>query len=299
MTARFTVLASGSGGNASLLQAGDFGVLIDFGLGSRTLASRMIARGLSWRSAHAVLLTHTHGDHWNPTALAALAKHGLPLYCHAAHAECLARCPAFSAHYGAGLVRCYQPGRWLTLDRGVRVLPLEVSHDGGPTFAFRVEGPAGLYGAEWSLGYAADLGTWCDDFAQAMADVDLLALEFNHEEELQRSSGRPWHLIRRVLSDEGHLSNRQAADLLLAVRRHSRYAGPRTVVPLHLSRECNTQDLALAAAVPAAGERANVVPALQHVPTDTLPLSRVPGRTVTRVPRLRRNAAGHPTFFDA
>lgn len=50
MAARFTVLASGSAGNSSLLQAGNFGLMIDFGLGIRRLASRLAARGCTWQS---------------------------------------------------------------------------------------------------------------------------------------------------------------------------------------------------------------------------------------------------------
>ena len=59
MTARFTALASGSAGNACVIDADGFGVLLDFGLGPRTLAGRMADRGLSWRSISVALLTHT------------------------------------------------------------------------------------------------------------------------------------------------------------------------------------------------------------------------------------------------
>jgi phosphoribosyl 1,2-cyclic phosphodiesterase len=273
MATRFTVLASGSAGNSSLLQAGDFGLMIDFGLGVRRLAERLAARGCTWRSVDAAILTHTHGDHWSETALAALVKHGGRLVCHAEHAGRLTEwSEAFRGLTAAGLVSHYDAGRWLDFDGRLRVLPVPVSHDCGPTFAFRVEGPAGLYGPEWSLGYAADLGCWQDGLAELLADVDLLAIEFNHDVHLQRTSGRPLPLIQRVLGDHGHLSNAQAAELLLAVRRHSRHAGPRTVVPLHLSRECNTVELAMAAAVPAAGEHARVIAATQDMPTATIRL---------------------------
>ena len=50
--------------------------------------------------------------------------------------------------------------------------------------------------------------------ADALSGVDLLALEFNHDVAMQRSSGRHPMLIARVLGDEGHLSNAQAAALL-------------------------------------------------------------------------------------
>jgi hypothetical protein len=78
--------------------------------------------------------------------------------------------------------------------------------------------------------------------------VDLLAVEFNHDEEMERSSGRSPHLIARVLGDEGHLSNHQAAGLLRAVLARTPNGRLRHVVQLHLSRECNRPALARAAA---------------------------------------------------
>src|SRR5205807_6237403 len=67
MSLRFTVLASGSGGNASLVESDGAGVLIDAGLGPRQLAGRFADSGLSWSAVHAVVLTHTHTDHWKDT----------------------------------------------------------------------------------------------------------------------------------------------------------------------------------------------------------------------------------------
>ena len=55
----------------------------------------------------------------------------------------------------------------------------------------------------------------------ALADVDILALEFNHDVFLEKSSGRSPALIFRVLGDRGHLSNVQAAELLREVGRRS------------------------------------------------------------------------------
>src|SRR5262249_54886614 len=108
MPFRFTVLASGSAGNASLLQAGEFGVLIDVGLGPRQLSSRLATAGLSWSAIHAVLLTHTHSDHWHERTFAQLRRHRLPVYCHPAHHEPLL---AYGSEFGLlrddNLVRPY------------------------------------------------------------------------------------------------------------------------------------------------------------------------------------------------
>src|SRR5258708_29811235 len=85
MGLRFTVLASGSGGNAALVQSDDFGLLIDVGLGPRQLSARLSAAGSSWSAVDAVVLTHTHSDHWKDRTLGYLRAHGIPLYCHPAH----------------------------------------------------------------------------------------------------------------------------------------------------------------------------------------------------------------------
>src|SRR5438552_3870250 len=116
MALHFTVLASGSLGNASLLEADGFGVLIDAGLGPRQLAQRLAAVGRSWRRIHAAVLTHTHGDHWRGRTFAYLARHGIPLYCHAAHVnDLVAESAAFCRLADSSLVRYYEPDRSLAL----------------------------------------------------------------------------------------------------------------------------------------------------------------------------------------
>ena len=246
---RFTVLASGSSGNASLLEADGFGLLIDIGLGPRQLTARIAASGRSWRHVHAVVLTHTHGDHWNVRTLAGLLARRIPLYCHDEHRLALREaCGSLYQDFdGAGLLRSYGDDELLRLG-ALECRPLPVRHDSGATFGFRIRTAAREAATEWSLGYVADLGCWDDALADALAEVDLLAIEFNHDVTMQRQSGRAPMLIARVLGDEGHLSNEQAADLLREVLRRSAPGRVRQLVQLHLSRQCNRPDLALAAA---------------------------------------------------
>lgn len=246
---RFTVLASGSSGNASLLEADGFGLLIDMGLGPRQLQGRLAGLGRSWRHVHAVVLTHTHGDHWNVRSLARLLARRVPLYCHAEHRAALREAcePLYQDFDGAGLLRCYDDDGRLQFGK-LECLPLRVRHDGGATFGFRIRAVASDAAAEWSLGYAADLGCWDGALADQLAEVDLLAIEFNHDIAMQRRSGRHPALIARVLGDEGHLSNEQGAELLGEVLRRSGPGRVRQLVQLHLSRQCNRPDLAQSAA---------------------------------------------------
>lgn len=249
MVARFSVLASGSSGNANLLQSGDFGLLVDAGLPPRTIASRLAAVGASWRSVRAVLLTHTHTDHWNETTFAQLRALGLPLWCHAGHFAVLSSYgSAFQELLAAGLVRTYEMDEEFEIAPGLTCRPLRVPHDSEPTFGFRFAGSPDLFGPTWSLGYLSDLGCWSEELVRGIGEVDVLALEFNHDVGLERRSRRPAHLIARVLGDFGHLSNAQAANFLRTTLEQSSPGKLRHVVQLHLSRDCNRPELAAAAA---------------------------------------------------
>jgi phosphoribosyl 1,2-cyclic phosphodiesterase len=248
MSLRFSVLASGSSGNAALVETNGFGVLIDAGLGPRLLSARLAAVDRSWRHIHAVMLTHTHSDHWSDRTLAHLRRLGIPFYCHADHHVSLRQASAgFSELRSARLVREYQPGQCVTLSSSLACTPLPLWHD-ETTCGFRFEGPSDLFGQPSTLGYAADLGSWQSSLVEALVDADILALEFNHDVIMERTSRRSPALIFRVLGDRGHLSNTQAADLLREVLKHSQPGRLQHLVQLHLSRQCNRPPMATDAA---------------------------------------------------
>ncbi len=122
--------------------------------------------------------------------------------------------------------------------------------------------------------------------------MDVLALEFNHDVALEYASGRSARLIARVLGDDGHLSNDQAAGLLREVLRLSSPGRLRHVVQLHLSRDCNRPDLAQAAARAILDEtkhEAEVHTATQEEGAETVHVGAVegPGRR-TRARRKKR-----------
>jgi ribonuclease BN (tRNA processing enzyme) len=288
MTATWTVLASGSGGNASLLEFNHAGLLVDLGLGPRKLDSRLDEVGFRWDRVRGVLLTHTHSDHWNAASLARLAERRIAFFCHAEHLRTLQLgCRKFQDAQFAGLVKTYSPGRPFAPLPGVRCRAVELKHDGGPTFGFRIEEDAGAAVPNWAVGYAADLGSWDRHLPAALADVDVLALEFNHDVELQLASGRARWLVHRVLGEFGHLSNDQAARLFEECVRLSPTNRVRHLIQLHLSGECNRPTLAQAAArdvVSRLGLEIELHTAEQHTPGLTIPLCREARRPAFRRP---------------
>jgi phosphoribosyl 1,2-cyclic phosphodiesterase len=272
MELRFTVLASGSSGNCSVLQSGASAILIDAGLQRPGLLGRLEKAGLADVPLAGMVLTHTHGDHWNDSALSWLAGQGVPLYCHPSHHTALARSAGFRSLLKAGMVHGYSSGETFEPCPGMSFTPHPVRHDAGATFAFRVESPPDLFGASAILGLATDLGMWEEALADFFADADLLAIEFNHDVEMQRASRRPAFLIERVLGDHGHLSNLQAAELVRSVV--ARGSGRlRHLVQLHLSRQCNRPALARRAAQEAVCGPVQVHTASQDRPLRTIPVT--------------------------
>ncbi|WP_158633315.1 MBL fold metallo-hydrolase [Tautonia sociabilis] len=271
MAIGFSVLASGSKGNATLIRLGGASVLIDAGLGPRTLDARLQRVGADRRHLGGVMLTHTHGDHAHDLTLRWMARHGVPLHCHPAHLDEAGHRPGFRELARVGLIRTFDDRPFL-VGPGLWAEPFELKHS-GPTFGFRLQGRLGRSGRPSSIGYLTDTGCWDSRVADALADVDLLGLEFNHDEQMERNSGRSPALIWRNLGDRGHLSNDQGAALLSAVLSRSGPGAVRQVVLLHLSEDCNRPGLAVQTAteaLKASGRRASVFAATQAAPLSDL-----------------------------
>lgn len=293
MTDRLIVLGSGSSGNATLVQTEGFGVLLDCGFGPQELSSRLQAVGASWQSVNAVVLTHTHTDHWNKYTFDHLRRLNIPLFAHAGHHDALAANASYSTLARAGLTREYVADTPLSLGGNLTLRTVQVPHDSEPTFALRVDA-GDLAAPNWSVGLASDLGCVREELLALLHGVDVLAVEFNHDEQMERASRRPRHLVERVLGDFGHLSNRQAAEAVRALAAADEPGGLTAVVQLHLSRDCNKPELAAEAgraAVKAANSTAAVITASQYQPTVAIPLAARPTRNRggKALPRVRRS----------
>lgn len=285
MTARLTILASGSAGNSALVEIGECRLLIDCGLEPTALASRLTQQGLSWSDLSGVLITHRHTDHWRPATLLKIAEHRVPIHAHRDHVPAFrVACRNFEDIERSRLVKPYVTHRPMACAEGWQCRPFRVRHDGGATFGFRFDAERLAHdsghltvapserGSATSFAYVADLGCWDDAVIPWLSDVELLALEFNHDPAMLKASNRPPWLIRRVLSDDGHLSNAQAAALLRQTLKVSSSGRLQQLVLLHMSRECNTADLATAAAQAVLAEQnssAGICVAEQSQPTPT------------------------------
>jgi phosphoribosyl 1,2-cyclic phosphodiesterase len=220
---RISVLASGSSGNAAILEADGTCVLIDCGLSYRQLVTRMRALGLDPARIEAVLLTHEHDDHVKGLELF-LRRHKVPVLATAGTVTGMAWRPPAAAPV--------LPGRGLKLG-GVSVVAVPTSHDAREPVGFLIEGDG------CRVGFVTDTGVVTELLSARFAGCDALLFECNHDRDLLRAGPYPWPLKQRIASRTGHLSNEQAC----AALERLAHSGLETVVAMHLSRTNNRPEL--------------------------------------------------------
>lgn len=226
-----TMLGSGSAGNAALVATDHCRILIDGGLSARQIVVRLALCGIEPHQLDGVLLTHEHGDH--VCGLEVLCrKFHIPIYCNALTAEALRyNCDSLARHRNW---RIFRTGADFAIcDINVQTFP--VPHDAVEPvgYAFHV-GKSGL-------GFITDLGYPTKMLVERLRQVHTLVIETNHDEKLlQADAHRPWPVKQRIMSRHGHLSNVAAANVIeqLLPGKIAR------VVLGHLSRDCNTAELA-------------------------------------------------------
>ena len=226
---RFRSLASGSSGNATLIEGSDglhrTRVLVDCGLGLRQLIARLAVEGIGPADLDGIFITHEHGDHIGCAPML-VARYGVPLWTSAGTAQYAAFAGLESA---LNLVR---DGQVFAIG-GLQLHPFTVPHDAREPLQLRCTD------GDRVLGLMTDIGHVTGHALAALAGCNALVLESNHDVELLAQSRYPDFLKRRVGGQHGHLSNVQAAAALGALH-HDRL---NTVVAAHLSERNNRPEL--------------------------------------------------------
>ena len=225
---KIAVFASGSSGNCLLLSYKETHILIDAGISMRRIESSLRNLGLTVKDIGGVLITHEHSDHISGLKML-LKHHGVSIF---APRTVAARLCGMLPEAEANMIVMPVGPDYHLGDLVVR--SFHTPHDTDESVGYRISG-----GGTFAL--ATDMGHVTKEVYQGLLGADTVLLESNHDVNMLCDGQYPIYLKRRILSDRGHLSNKDCAVLA----RHLADKGTRRIILGHLSRENNRPALAM------------------------------------------------------
>lgn len=240
---RFTVLGSGSTGNAVLISSEKTNVLVDAGMSAREILRRLGEVGVGHTQLDGILITHEHGDHAG----------GLRVLMSSVDCPVFISRPTEDSYYdtragGQNGDSESSKRRAALRDRTVEIEstrefrigdidfePFSVPHDAADNFGFAAKKDGVKVATLMDFGHITDL------IKQKLAGCDAIVVESNHSRDMLRAcSVYTWDLKQRIMSRTGHLSNEDLSDWL-----QNDFDGmARHVVLAHLSQRANEPHLA-------------------------------------------------------
>lgn len=213
---KFHMLASGSKGNAFILEKNDTKLLIDCGTTKRYFLNSLNLLEISIEDFDGILITHNHSDHIKQINI--FKDHPFVFSPEQLNID----------HH---FVYAYEP---FMID-DFEIFPLPTSHDAEVSVGYVISD------REHKLVYMTDTGYVKEEHLQYMYGADYIVMESNHDPELLMKTKRPYYIKQRILSDSGHLSNDDAGEVLGKIVT----SATKEIILAHLSEEANREDIAL------------------------------------------------------
>lgn len=224
-------LQSGSNGNCIYVEACGVKLLFDAGITGVQAEERLASHGREIRDVDAVIVSHDHSDHIRHAGVLQ-RKFGLPVYVTPATlAAAKGRC-ALGKLQDVRHFRSHDKLRF----GDVLVHAIPTPHDGadGSVFVIEAEGKR--------LGILTDLGHVFQDLVHVVSSLDAVFLESNYDPDMLARGPYPAYLKQRIRGPRGHISNDEAAEVLLRASAGNRL---QWACLAHLSEQNNHPDVAL------------------------------------------------------
>jgi phosphoribosyl 1,2-cyclic phosphodiesterase len=221
-----TAIASGSNGNCYYIGNQNEAVLIDVGISCREIEQRLKSLELSVKKIKAIFISHEHTDHIRGTRQFS-HKYNIPVYITPKTLQHSKLDFLDPLHVKLNTLEVVQVGE-------LQVLAFPKWHDASDPQSFVVSG-SGV-----TIGVMTDIGAACQHVQHYLGLCHAVFLESNYDEQMLLTGRYPAFLKQRVHSDVGHLSNKQAVELV------SQFAGKHLshIFLSHISKDNNSPEIA-------------------------------------------------------
>lgn len=205
---RFVSLQSGSKGNCLFVESGNVRLLFDAGLTGTQTKQRLESFGVDIATVQAVIISHAHNDHIRYAGVLQRQYH-LPVWMTSGTFH-----EVLAMHKSGRVSEPHLFNSGETLQFGtVKIETIPTTHDAQEGVCFVVDNGTAR------LGIMTDLGSRFFGLKEIIATLDGIYLESNYDHEMLVSGPYPEELKQRIQGDHGHLSNSDAADLLVKSKR--------------------------------------------------------------------------------
>lgn len=203
---KFISFGSGSSGNCYLLYTDTDGLLIDAGVGIRSLKKAMHDYNLKLERVNNILITHDHADHIKSVGVISVDGN-IPVHATSDVHKGITRNYSVHKKIPSDLVK--------VINKDVRVkvgefyiTPISVPHDSTDNVGYKIE-----YG-DVVFCLITDAGHVTEDMKKCIGEANYLVLEANYDEEMLKNGPYPDHLKVRIAGPTGHLSNVDCGEAL-------------------------------------------------------------------------------------
>lgn len=229
MSLHFSVLASGSTGNAFYIGTEKERILVDAGLSGKEMTRLFKEIDVDPSTLSRILVTHEHSDHIKGLGIFA-RKYNLPIYANEQTWKAMESSIGKIELDQKFLFNIEEVKTFGDMD----VESFAVSHDAiDPMFyTFHHNGK--------KVALVTDLGYVSERIKKTVEGADALIFEANHDVEMLRMGRYPWSVKRRILGDSGHVSNEDCALALRDIINDK----TKRIYLAHLSKDNNMKDLA-------------------------------------------------------
>lgn len=229
---RFISLASGSSGNCYFIGNMFHGILVDAGIGPRTIKKRLKEVGIDFSQIMAVFVTHDHVDHIKGVGSLG-EKHKIPIYTTRLVHEGMERSYGMTEKLTNASRRFIEKNETVSIF-DFHVTAFGVSHDSTDSVGYTIH----YRGKRFTI--ATDLGYICESAAEHIRKANYLVIETNYDEMMLMTGHYPYPLKRRVAAETGHMDNKHTASFLA----QNYHQGLSHIYLCHLSKDNNLPDLA-------------------------------------------------------
>ncbi len=226
---KFISLSSGSNGNCYYIgdDEKNISLLIDFGIGGRTVKKRLAAFDIAADKVDFILISHNHMDHIKYLG-GFTEKFKKPIYTTKKVHNALENNFCTKGHL-CGCVKDIEVEKEYEC-RGVRFTSFLVPHDAIETVGYYID----FFGVTFT--FITDIGYVTDDAVSYCRKSSNLIIESNYDLDMLMSGSYTPELKVRIVQGHGHLSNEQSSSLL----KRAYHEGLQNVFLCHLSQNNNT-----------------------------------------------------------